>query len=67
MCQNPKCVYCEIIELPTCYKMFIHYNSLFIPIWIEFCDIEDNMYSYFAVDKNKPYKLLELEEELKKY
>ena len=61
MCQDPKCVYCEIIELPTYTKLFIHYNSLFIPIWIEYFDLEDNSHTYNKVDKNKSYKEIALE------
>lgn len=36
MCGRPDCVYCEIIELPSFSKLYIHYNSLFTPLWIEF-------------------------------
>lgn len=38
MCGRPDCVYCEIIELPSYSKLFIHYNSLFTPLWIEYYD-----------------------------
>lgn len=36
MCPRSDCVYCEIVELPSGSKLFIHYNSLFTPLWIEF-------------------------------
>ena len=39
MCPRSDCVYCEIIELPSGSKLFIHYNSLFTPLWIEFDNI----------------------------
>lgn len=58
MCGRPDCVYCEIIELPTCSKMFIHYNSLFIPLWIEYYDLEDNSHRYFPVAEQKPNPVL---------
>jgi len=44
MCEN--CVYIEIIELSCYTKMFIHYNSLFIPIWIQFIDTDGKTFCY---------------------
>lgn len=60
MCNRKDCIYCEIIELPTYSKMFIHYNSLFIPIWIEFLDGEENSFSYFREIKLKKGEYIEL-------
>jgi hypothetical protein len=45
------CVYCEIIELPTGSKMYIHYNSLFTPIFIDFnCEATTTNITYVPND-----------------
>ncbi len=41
------CVYCEIIELPNGSRMYIHYNSLFLPNYIEFNDDATHTYLRF--------------------
>ncbi len=55
MCND--CVYCEIIELPSCSKLYIHYNSLFMPLFIEYVDeatnIEISFYKCVLIHKNK--------------
>ena len=53
MCLRDNCVYCEIIELPSGSKLFIHYNSLFTPLWIEFDNDATNINEkYFPENKD---------------
>lgn len=67
MCGRPDCVYCEIIELPTYTKMFIHYNSLFIPLWIEFQDLEENSHFYYPDVNNRANPVLLKAEPIRVY
>ena len=46
MCHS--CIYCEIIELPSGSRMYIHYNSLFTPMYIEFNDDATHTYLRFT-------------------
>jgi hypothetical protein len=36
MCNLNNCVYCEIIELPNGGKLYIHYDTILTPLWIEY-------------------------------
>lgn len=45
------CIYCEVIELPTCGTLNIHFSSLFNPIYIEFKNNATNSYiKYIPTD-----------------
>jgi hypothetical protein len=67
MCGRPDCVYCEIIELPTYSKMYIHYNTLFVPLWIEYVDLEDKSHKYYPVADQRPNPVMLRAEPIRVY
>lgn len=65
MCYRIDCVCCETVTLEY-GKLYIHYNSLFIPILIEFVDDFENTHCYYKSHKSvfiqTPVNLEEIEE-----
>ena len=56
MCNHPKCIYIDIIEMTNGEKLYVHYDNNLVPIMFQFYDEQRNIETeYMKVHKPSLY------------